>query len=66
MGARYHDAGSGPHDSEPRADGLRNCGCEHDGLRWVGMCAAARAEWQLTHDAAALEHVTKPNQESTK
>ena len=56
MSARYNDAGSGPHDGAQRDDGAVNCGCKHDGLRWLDMCAAARAEWQLTHDAAALQH----------
>lgn len=56
MSAHYYDAGSGSHDSEPRADGQRNCGCKHDGQRWLDLCAAARREWQLTHDAAAFDH----------
>jgi hypothetical protein len=53
---RYHDAGSGPHDAQAREDGERNCGCEHNGRHWTSLCLAARREWQLTHDAAALEH----------
>ena len=59
MSARYNDAGSGPHDGAQRDDGLCNCTCKHDGLRWLDMCVAARTEWQLTHDAAALEHAAK-------
>jgi hypothetical protein len=52
MSARYHDAGSGPHDTEPRTDGLRNCGCEHDGRRWLSMCEAARREYTALHESA--------------
>lgn len=57
MSAHYYDAGSGPHDSAAaREDGTRNCGCRHDGLRWLEMCQAARNDWQRRHDAAVLEH----------
>ena len=52
MSAHYYDAGSGPHDSEPRDDGLRNCGCRHDGLHWLSMCNAA-----LAHEAALRAQV---------
>jgi hypothetical protein len=53
----YKEAGSGPHDSDRiTGSGNATCGCKHDGLRWTDMCAAACAEWQTTHAAAALEH----------
>lgn len=57
----YYDAGSGPHDSTSQVNerGDRNCGCRHDGTHWLSMCLAARREWQLTHDAAALEHAAR-------
>jgi hypothetical protein len=56
MSARYNDAGSGPHDGAAREDGNVNCGCKHDGLRWIEFCDAARRGWQATHARAALEH----------
>jgi hypothetical protein len=59
MSARYYDVGAGPHDIEPREDGMGTCGCRHDGTEWLSLCLAARREWQLTHDAAALEHAAR-------
>ncbi len=61
MSAHYHDAGSGPHDATSSVNerGERNCSCRHDGHEWLSMCLAARTEWQLTHDAAALEHAAR-------
>ena len=61
MSARYFDAGSGEHDATSQTNdrGERNCGCRHDGREWLDMCATARREWQLTHDAAALEHAAR-------
>jgi hypothetical protein len=55
VSARYYDAGSGPHDGEAREDGLRNCGCQHDGQRWLSLCPAARAEHDALHAAAAAD-----------
>lgn len=58
MSSHYHDAGSGPHSAPARENGERNCGCRHDGLRWLSMCEAARQEWRARHDAATKEKVT--------
>jgi hypothetical protein len=55
MTARYQDAGSGPHDTEPREDGLRNCGCHHDGHEWLSMCAAAKAAHDALREASAFD-----------
>lgn len=61
MSAHYYDAGSGPHDlaSSVNERGERNCGCRHDGLRWLSMCDLAIAEYRAVHDAAALEHAAR-------
>jgi len=63
MSAHYYDAGSGPHDTEGRADSLghveHNCGCRHDGRHWLSQCAAARAAWQLTHDIAQADRAAQ-------
>lgn len=61
MSAHYYDAGSGWHDpaSSVNERGERNCGCRHDGMRWLTMCDLALAECKAMHDAAALEHAAR-------
>lgn len=56
MSLHYYDAGSGPHDTAPReSDGLRNCGCRHDGHAWISFCKAAQADHDLLRAVAQWE-----------
>lgn len=58
MSLRYNDAGSGPHDplSSVNDRGDRNCGCQHDGQRWVRLCDTARRAHDDDHAKAQLEY----------